>query len=169
MMIYPEDLPDNYFTELWRNVVTAWTHELSHIWFNKTNPDEWHNWIDESLADYCAFIVAKEEFGEEFFNQLIKKRTELIKKEKDLPSIKETKRDHKQAYTLYYYWGTLIHDNISKEIGLEKMKEVIKDLAKKSKRKDIIETIDYVESLNKITGKDWTDYIDKMVSETPEV
>ncbi len=169
MMIYPEDLPDNYFTELWRNVVTAWTHELSHIWFNKTNPDEWHNWIDESLADYCAFIVAKEEYGEEFFNQLIKKRTELIKKEKDLPSIKETKRDHKQAYTLYYYWGTLIHNNVSKEIGLEKMKDVIKDLAKKSKIKDKIETLDYIESLNKITGKDWTDYIDKMVSETPEV
>ncbi len=167
LMIYPEELPEEYFTKFSRNVITSWIHEYSHLWFNKSPADNWHNWIDESLAEYSAYLMAKEHFGDDFFETIIRRRTELVKEAGDLPSINSINRLHEKSYTLFYHWGALIHESIREKIGNEPMKQVIRDFAQKSLEREQVNTSDYIESLNHITNEDWTEFVNIKVSSSP--
>ncbi|MCG3221657.1 MAG: hypothetical protein H7641_09790 [Candidatus Heimdallarchaeota archaeon] len=168
LMIYPEELPEEYFTKHSRNVITSWIHEHSHLWFNKSPSENWHNWIDESLAEYSAYLMAKEHFGDEFFDTIIRRRKEIIKETEELPAINSINRLHEKSYTLFYHWGALIHESIREKIGTELMKKVIRNFAQKSLNRKQVDTTDYIESLNEVTKEDWTDIIDKKVSSIPD-
>ena len=169
LMIYPEELPEDYFTKYSRNVIASWIHEHSHLWFNKAPSDNWHNWIDESLAEYSAYLLAKDYFGDEFFETIIKRRKELIKEASELPAINSINRLHEKSYTVFYHWGALIHESIREKIGTELMKKVIAHLAQKSISREQVDTTDYIESLNAVTKEDWTDIVNKLVSSEPDV
>ncbi|NPD88222.1 MAG: hypothetical protein HGN29_05845 [Asgard group archaeon] len=168
LMIYPEVLPEEYFTKFSKNVITSWIHEYSHLWFNKSPTDNWHNWIDESLAEYSAYLMAKDHFGEEFFETIIKRRKEIVEEAGELPPINSINRSHEKSYILFYHWGALIHESIREKIGDKLMKQIIRDFAQKSLEKEQVETKDYVESVNLITKEDWEDFIYKKIFSPPE-
>lgn len=169
LMIYPEELPEEYFTKYSKNIITAWIHEYSHLWFNKSPSNNWHNWIDESLAEYSAYLLAKDHFGDEFFERIIQRRREIVKEAGELPSINSINRSHEKSYTLFYHWGALIHESIREKIGTELMKKVIRNFAQKSLNMKQVETNDYITSLNEVTNENWTDIINDKVSKNPEV
>jgi len=160
-------LPEEYFTEKKELLLLSWMHEISHLWFDASEKGTYHNWIDEALADYTALIMSENYFGEEFFNKRLATIQERIRKEENLPAIKEITRSHEKSHLLFYSWGSIILHEIRKKIGLESLIEVLKDFTNKSKTKSIVKTQDLIVSLNKITKEEWSDFIHEYISKSP--
>lgn len=160
-------LPEEYFTEKRELLLLSWMHEIAHLWFDASEKGTYHNWIDEALADYTALIMSETYFGKEFFNQRITTLLNRIQNEVSLPAIKEITRSHEKSHLLFYSWGTLILHKIRKKIGLELFIKSLNDFAVKSKTKSVVKTEDLIESLNKVTSKDWSDFIQEYISKSP--
>ena len=55
-----------------------------------------------------------------------------------------------------------------KIIGLDLFKEVLRAFAQKSNETNEIETIDFINSLDSVTGKEWTSFFDQKLSMDPK-
>jgi hypothetical protein len=167
LIVTQDVLPDEYFTTKSNLLLLSWTHELCHMWFNKASVKDYHNWIDEALADYCALIITEEFFGEEFYKERLQKVKEMITGE--LPAIKSITRSNEKAQLIYYNWGSLIIHKIYQEIGKELFKQTVKDFAQKAFTQKETTTDDFVESLEKVTHKDWSEKIDNLLEAKPDL
>ncbi len=167
LLVMQDTLPDKYFTSMSQLLLLSWTHELCHMWFNKSPVSSYHNWIDEALSDYSALIVAKDEFGDEFFTNKIEKIKSQLKDTGDLPSIKSITRSHEKAEIVYYKWGSLVLHELCRLMGFENFKNTVKDFAKKTQKIDVSTTHDFNESIKTITGQDWNNFIEKKLGTSP--
>lgn len=46
-------------------------HEMAHFWWNKADASTWHDWLNESFAEYSMLLFTREKFGEEAFQSFI--------------------------------------------------------------------------------------------------
>lgn len=158
---YPSELNKN-------NLLFSWTHELSHLWFNKISADNWHNWIDEALAEYSALLVSKEVVSDEFFQNKIEKRREYIKKQ-DLPPIYELNRGSQYAQACFYIWGSLIIDKICNEIGLDNFKKFLNKFAQFEITNNNITTENLIEVLKSVNDQDWNKKLYVLLKAKPDI
>ncbi len=167
LLVYPDQLPEEYFTVKSPLLLTAWAHELCHSWFCKTSVSVYDNWIDEALADYCAYIVAGEEFGQTFLETRIASARKQIQEAGNLPPLKTILRSSPKAELVYYKYGVLVLNDICKRIGFPAFKRVVYDFAQKSVHQTTITTEDFLESLNRISGQNWTAYLEERLTTIP--
>ncbi len=167
LIVTQDILPNEYYTTRSNLLLLSWAHELCHMWFNKASVKDYHNWIDEALADYCALKIAEEYYGEEFYNERLDKVKEMITEE--LPAIKSITRSHEKAQLVYYKWGGLIIHKINLEIGNELFKKAIKDFAQKSVIQKETTTDDFIDSLEKVTEGNWSEKVNNLLEEKPDL
>ena len=165
-------MQDNLDKELikkhYRDLLFSWTHEIGHFWFSKTSPTTYHNWLDEALCDFCALLIAKGKFGEDFYEEkLLKIKRLLNETEEPLPALISINRSHPQADLLFYKYGTLVLVNLMEKIGEEKVKRAIEKFAQKCVNSIEITTEDFLSSLHEVTGKDWHDFMNDKLSKPP--
>lgn len=149
------------------SIMQYWGHEFSHSWFKRTNVEEYHNWVDEALATYASLLAIEEIYGVEEFNERIEKFRTRLDKQKELPSIKSIERKHPHAQTVYYVYGTLVIHEIREEIGRDMMIDVLRHFAQKCVKQPRIITQDFLDSMNRITGRNWTNHLEERLSEPP--
>lgn len=88
-------------------------HEMAHLWWHRASVTDWHDWLNESLAEYASLLVCRNAFGTEWFEGRIADYTAVID---TLPPIWGIDRQHDDAFdTLYrkgpalvYQWQTLV-------------------------------------------------------------
>ena len=85
-----------------------------------------------------------------------------------LPAIKTITRSHPKAELVFYKWGSIILHDIRKIIGLELFKEVLRAFAQKCNETNEIETIDFINSIESVTDKEWTAFFDQKLSIVPK-
>ncbi|MBD3192634.1 MAG: hypothetical protein GF308_18480 [Candidatus Heimdallarchaeota archaeon] len=163
------NLPEEYFTTKKKRFLLGWMHEIAHLWFAASEKSTYHNWLDEAIADYSALLLSELFYGKKFFEEILEKHRKMIEKEKDLPAIKEITRSHEKSYIVFYKWGSLILHEIRRKIGLDLFLEVLRDFADKSKKQTVVNTDDFIESLNRLTSDDWSGFINKHLSIKPKV
>jgi len=168
LLITQDNLPEEYFNEKRALLLTSWAHELGHLWFNKTSINSYHNWLDEALADYCALLVTERKYGQEFFKERLNRVMVQIQDAGELPAIKTITRSHPKAELVFYKWGSIILHDIRKIIGLELFKEVLRAFAQKCNETNEIKTNDFITSIESVTGKEWTAFLDQKLSIDPK-
>jgi len=167
LIVTQSDMDEVYFNEKKEWLIHGWAHEIAHKWFCYASVATFDNWLDEAMAEFSSLLVCKELYGEEHLESYLEIVKERMKKEDDLPAIKDIKRSHPKATMVFYYWGTLVLMDIHSKIGDTKFKQVLKDFSQKSIEMESVVTTDFTASLNKITGEDWSTLINKKISEKP--
>ena len=147
----------------------AWIHEMGHFWFSSTSASNYNNWIDEGLCDYCALLLSKERYGEEFYSERIDEIKVKLQEKDNLPAITDISRTHPEADILFYKYGSLIFHEIMLEIGEDTFRRSINLFAQKSINKRKIETKDLIASFNEITEGDWTEFFMERISNPPKI
>lgn len=167
LVVTQENIEEEYLTEKRDFLLMSWTHELAHLWFNKATTADYHNWVDEGLADFVALLVSREFAGEEFVTTRLERLRTFLDKQHDLPSIVETTRGDPHAYAVYYVWGSLIYNEICQRVGLDMFKRFLRDFALKEREVDHITTSDMIEVLEMSTGQEWQVYVEQMMKRKP--
>lgn len=167
LVVLQDDIAVDMTDSKKKSILKYWAHEYAHFWWKKTTVDEYHNWIDEALAEYTARLACEDVIGEAYFEELIENLRKAIRNEDDLPPIKEIKRQHPKAQTVFYVYGSLIFHEIRQEIGKEKFIDFLHAFAQKEVNSKIITTNDLIDTLDETTDRDWKDYIEDRIMMQP--
>ena len=97
-------------------------HELAHLWWYRAKTDSWEDWLNESLAEYCALTAIRDIYGEEEFDN---KLDRYQKATEGMPPIKDLNRGHDKAFQVLYMKGPLLLNELEKKIGREKFEELL--------------------------------------------
>jgi|GEM_PF-4611995 len=101
-------------------------HEISHFWWNAADAGSFDNWLNESLAEYSAFLAIRNFYGEKIFNRFLKECRKDCKK--NTAHSGPEKLDFK---TLLYKKGPFLLYRLEKRMGREKFQILLKNLIQK--------------------------------------
>jgi len=128
-------------------------HEIAHFWWCGA-PSNWEDWLNESFAEYSAMKVIKELCGKEEFNTKLKiKRNESS----NTPPIWGISRNDPSAEQVLYSKGVVLLSELEEKIGNNKFLELCKArIAKK-----VNNTLDFLDLINDIAGKEIADWFEQ--------
>ncbi|NHK32758.1 MAG: hypothetical protein FK730_15520 [Asgard group archaeon] len=130
-------------------VLQGMLHEVSHFWWKKTSVYEYHNWLDEALAEITSSLIIAEKFeSDEWLENRANRVLGALEKAGNLPSIRNTPRIMKDAYVLFYYRGFLLFYEILKKMGKEQFKKMIGSFARSIQNKRTATTEDFLNFLS---------------------
>ncbi|MFO7837524.1 MAG: M1 family aminopeptidase [Candidatus Thorarchaeota archaeon] len=167
LVVLQDDIGDDITESKKKSILKYWAHEYAHFWWRKTTVEDYHNWIDEALAEYTARLACENILGEEYFEDSIQGLRDALREEESLPPIKEIRRQHPKAKTVFYVYGALIFHEIREKIGKESFLEFLYSFAQKEIKAEKIITSDLVATLEETTGLEWQDYVDERISMEP--
>ncbi|MHA1121546.1 MAG: M1 family aminopeptidase [Candidatus Heimdallarchaeota archaeon] len=140
--------------EMIPRVLQSMLHEISHFWWNKTSVTSYQNWLDEALAEYTSSQIVSEKYGgDEWLENRAERVLKVLEKAGNLPSIRNTPRSHKDAYTLFYYRGFLLFRELHLKLGTELLKELLKEFVTKINSLKEVTTSDFIAVLKNYTEK----------------
>jgi hypothetical protein len=129
-------------------VLQGMIHEVSHAWWNKTSVYDYHNWLDEALAEITSSIIVAEKFGgDQWLDNRATRVLTTLEKAGELPAIRDTSRTAKDAYVLFYYRGFLLFYEIMKRTGKKLFMKIIQGFASYIEDKDSIYTENFLDFL----------------------
>ncbi|MGV9170725.1 MAG: M1 family aminopeptidase [Promethearchaeia archaeon] len=167
LVVLQDNIGENITDRKRKSILKHWAHEYAHFWWKKTTVEDYHNWLDEALAEYTARLACENILGEEYFEELIQNSRNAFKEEDSLPPIKQTKRQHPKAQTVFYVYGAMIFHEIREKIGKEKLVKFLHNFAQKEVKADRVTTSDLVKTLEETTGLAWESYIEERLSMEP--
>ena len=100
-------------------------HEIAHLW-SKANWE--HDWINEGLAEYSAFLASEKYIGNEFAKLLLEEYTTAIENSATQLSIIETTGDSWENHINRYYKPTVLLNSLCQKYDEEKMAGFIQSL-----------------------------------------
>lgn len=140
--------------EMIPRVLQSMLHEISHFWWNKTPTSSYHNWLDEALAEYTSSLIISEKYGgDDWLENRANRVLSVLEKAGNLPSIRNTPRSHKDAYTLFYYRGFLLFRELHKKLGTELLKDLLRAFVEKTESIQVVTTSDFLEMLKNYSEK----------------
>jgi hypothetical protein len=152
LIVTVRELPTN--EEMIARVLQGMLHEVSHFWWKKTSVYDYHNWLDEALAEITSSLIIAEKFGgDEWLENRANRIKGALEKVGDLPSIRNTPRIMKDAYVLFYYRGFLLFYEILKKMGKEQFKNMIGNFARNIHNKKTVTTKDFLDFLTPYSKK----------------
>jgi hypothetical protein len=96
-------------------------HELSHFWWQISDPTTPDDWINEGLAEFTSFNFVSDRFGEPVRKYLLTQYFDHIAKSRDNTPILQTKGDSKFRYVNRYEKTTILFCLLKKKFGQEKL------------------------------------------------
>ncbi|HDT13848.1 MAG TPA: hypothetical protein ENO03_05755 [Candidatus Aminicenantes bacterium] len=92
-------------------------HEIAHGWWNLADASTWHDWLNESFAEYTALRYLRETAGTGEF----RKRIESYARESEgLPPLWELDRDSEAAYEALYRKGPVLLHRLEERLGTDR-------------------------------------------------
>lgn len=119
------------------NYVYVNAHELAHQWFGNciTSRTSSHHWLQESFATYYGYMVEKEFFGKDYFDNTRRKAKEK--------SLKEALKNNNPIACSYsgsvrkYPKGAMVLDMLKYIVGKEEYRKSIKHYLEKHAYKNV--------------------------------
>lgn len=127
---------DRFIDGIPRTLKTPY-HELAHMWWTNAPADTYDNWINESFAEYSAFLAIRELHGEELYQKYVENAKS--NGEQFGPII-----EYEPFYTyIFYTKGAYIVYELHQKMGEEDFINLTKDLidSKVSTVKNCIELL----------------------------
>lgn len=91
-------------------------HEISHFWWNKAPVESWHDWLNESFAEFSALQYLRHARGEEAYA----KRVEMYReKTRRIRPIWGIDRADREAHTALYEKGSVLLADLLVRVGEE--------------------------------------------------
>jgi len=144
VVLCPEEkLDDGFFRYL--------AHEIAHLWWLNAPTDSWEDWLNESFAEYSALIALREKWGNEKFQEFIRRKSEKIQ---DLPSIVGLRRDDEKAYQVLYNKGPVLLNRLEGRIGKEEFLKVLNETSAANAR-STSEFLNVLRYKSSVEDKDW--------------
>jgi len=106
-------------------------HEIAHFWWTGADTSSWHDWINESFAEYSALIAVEKRYGPEKFVERIKSYEVASVKSKP---IWESDRSDDEATLRYYRKGPVIIEKLRLRLGKDSFYRFLSDLALEESR-----------------------------------
>lgn len=117
------------------------SHEIAHFWWRYGTLGDYHEFLNEGLAEFSELMAIKEKYGEE----KLASRAEYYKKNtEELGSIKSWTVDNAQERNQYLYWkASLVMLDLLDEVGEEKLYTILQRTAaeKVSRYEDFLKII----------------------------
>lgn len=130
-------------------------HEIAHMW----SKAHWeHDWINEGLAEFSAFLASEKLIGNEFANLLLKEYHAAIENSATQLSILETTGDSWESHINRYYKPTVLLNTIRQKYGEEKWAEFIALLNTAFTQNQGGTTAVFLNVLEEVFGKDAYDF-----------
>jgi len=152
-----EPIADEDYINKRKSYLRYFAHEFSHLWWLKAEKDNWEDWLNESFAEYSAMMAIREYYGEEDYLKSLNKRREGMEK---LPPIKGIDRRDKDAYGVLYNKGCVLLSELEAKMGKENFLSLLKDL----NINHVSTTKDFMQSLEKVAGKDVASWFDNKLN-----
>lgn len=103
-------------------------HEMAHFWWmiaSFSTPDDW---INEGLAEFSAFRLSHEQFGQDFADALVSEYREHASESQTEVPIAETENESPDRYVNRYEKTTLLFLEAQRCFGQEPLDRVLKAL-----------------------------------------
>lgn len=126
-------------------------HEMAHFWWNKANPDTWHDWLNEAFAEFSMLLYTKNKYGDIEYNNYID--AYRVDASNSCP-IWGIDRDTPEAYTALYEKGSLILNDFEQKIGSERFFKFL-SLVLHSKIETTNDFLDIVEKEISVDLRNW--------------
>lgn len=122
-------------------------HEIGHLWWKNANFGTYQEWLNESFAEFSALKWSQESLPEKDFSDLLSK---YENENKNSLKISQVNPNEKKWFSIIYLKGAFILYDLNKEIGNEKMNEILKQtyLQKISNTKDFIKIVEKISNKN---------------------
>lgn len=95
-------------------------HELAHLWWHKASATTWHDWLNESFAEYSSLMSLKETFGQDTFDQYIAHKNKILEGTPPVWELDRNNVDNEIAYQVLYNKGPLLLNELESKIGNDK-------------------------------------------------
>ncbi|MBS3774078.1 MAG: hypothetical protein KGY70_02720 [Bacteroidales bacterium] len=139
---------EKYFSNLER-YYRYFAHELAHLWWFKAKTTSWEDWLNESLAEYSALMVLREEFGQETFDRRLENKKQKSEGTPPIWNFERNKAEYKIAYKVLYEKGPVLLSDLEQKIGKDKFRKFCQNLIEK----DIHTTEEFLKELESLEGE----------------
>ena len=129
-------------------------HEIGHFWWHNASATTWHDWLNESFAEYSQLLFVRHKLGDKTFNELL---DEYGKSSKKTPPIWGIDRARPEAYSALYEKGSLILNEFKDKIGEQKFFSFLQLLI----QKDITKTNDFLNLVENEFSVDMRNWFEK--------
>ncbi|MDA3867444.1 MAG: M1 family aminopeptidase [Salinivirgaceae bacterium] len=92
-------------------------HEMAHLWWNKALATSWHDWLNESFAEYSSLMFLREQFGEEIFDKYISHKSQAIEGTPPIWDFDRNGAEYEVAYQVLYNKGPVLLKELEDRIG----------------------------------------------------
>lgn len=91
-------------------------HEISHFWWNKAPVESWHDWLNESFAEFSALQYLRHARGEEAYAERVEMYREKTRRIRPIWGIDRADRE---AHTALYEKGSVLLADLLVRVGEE--------------------------------------------------
>jgi hypothetical protein len=131
-------------------------HELSHFWWYQADSTTWHDWLNESFAEYSALMVIRELIGKKDYNLRLK---EYREESLNTPPLWGADRSHDSAHQIFYKKGPVLLSELEKKIG----KKGFLDLCQKLVLNHCDETPEFLKILAAREGREISRWVENQL------
>ncbi|HCT95268.1 MAG: hypothetical protein A2X19_00110 [Bacteroidetes bacterium GWE2_39_28] len=130
--------------------IKYFAHELAHIYWYKADSNSWEDWLNESLAEYCALMFIREFFGENVFSQIIQKKQVKSNNSPAIWNFDRANSNPEIIEIVLYNKGPLILMELESYIGHSNFKNFLEIVHSNN----IKTTRDFIDELKKMFGEE---------------
>ncbi len=124
------------------------SHEIAHFWWRHGDLGNYHDFLNEGLAEFSTLMLINETYGEEKIASTIRR---YRKNTKELGSIKAWNMENSGQRNHYLYWkGSLVMLDLLDETGEEKLYTILQ----KTAAEKVNHYEDFLEIIREVAGRD---------------
>lgn len=97
-------------------VLSTTAHEISHFWWNKAPVESWHDWLNESFAEFSALQYLRHARGEDAYARRIAVYREETRHVRPIWGINRADRE---AHIVLYRKGSVLLADLLVRVGEE--------------------------------------------------
>ena len=143
-------LSDYIFTPTYSYLISAVSHELAHLWWSGGDPHSWEDWLNESFAEYSAFLYLRARGENEMFMAYLGDYEQMV----DYPPVLwGMDLDHKYAHDTLHRKGPGMLFRLEMEVGYVEFMKFMAALGEN----DVTTTKELLSVLEKTTSKEARD------------
>jgi len=122
-------------------------NKISHLWWYRSNPNTWEDWLNEGFAEYSALLVLRELHGHEYFESCIERMRE---QSVGTDPVWQHDQNGEQAYNILYDKTPLLLYELEQRIGTDPFKQLMWDLLINR----VSSTYEFLHVLKELEGKE---------------
>lgn len=144
LMVLSEDALTAFETEAVKTF--KWlAHEIAHLWWDRAPSGSWEDWLNESMAEYCALRAVAARYSEKICEAMVNDKREKMK---GLPPVKGLERTSPHAADVLYSKGCVLLHDLREQTGESAFTALLRRLL----AMEALSTERFLEALSDVAG-----------------